>query len=523
MKKAVRLIKIFIVLLFSINALAATEKGNGGDVIVCPSNNTAELLDHYEARTIYARTLNMGPGTSWQEMVNFAVARLARLSPIRTAEYTELAKSFLSSVEFTDQELPDIPDSKETLLPKGCQLRQAAIQDMSDPLRPKYRVNRLLWDALTELGKAGLVLHEIIYHEARSADHLDSRAARAFNGILSSKDIESMSVQNYIDYLKVLNFKWNDFGVYKSAFKWGPLYYPAGGGLAHVFLSECSWAQIPTQTTYIKNQIDFFENGHVSKTYFCEPTVVKFLGQVIQAHNKITFFDSGDIESLELPVRTNLKIGEIKADFVDQIKIDKSQKILMAKHFGGFTLQPTPNLTFDFKHNEDLKELEWSGQSNDNLNVKGASGHFHFLNQDLELAVAEHSSNATEYNLVISENTPITFLKHIYSAALINVKEGHLRDMRLRKPADFKIKASSTVKVNQICFRENGSVEYISLAFDQKIKFGNGKSCLVKGGIFGDCRYNSLKDLWSGAMIAISEDGKAVFNKWVPVTSSDCR
>jgi len=191
--------------------LAADRVGNGGDILLCgqPDNTFvfehAEMLDHYEARTLRNIQRDMGPpDMPVMEKVELVLSRLDRFEDRQRAQiYRERAAHFMEEARFISNiELIDIPDSDHIGIPANCWIKQIAIQNEPQfPEDPYYVISQDLYDYLDNDGKAGLILHEIVYREALTYGHQNSKNTRYFNSYLSSDRMERLSPAQYAGIL----------------------------------------------------------------------------------------------------------------------------------------------------------------------------------------------------------------------------------------------------------------------------------------------------------------------------------
>lgn len=209
---------IFICLiLISKLSLAGQGTGNGGDVLVCKNESdeiiSVELYDYFEAkekRTSFS--LETGdPELDYIGKVKFVLEKVRRLDPNRANLYEKWFKEFLdkSVTSFTNKELSDIPDTGEVLIPQGCEIVQIAHQNEPLPGEYRYIIRKDLWELMDEANKAGLVLHELIYREAKydnSLVHNNSRRVRYFNSTISSRHISRLSWSEYLYLLRGIIF-----------------------------------------------------------------------------------------------------------------------------------------------------------------------------------------------------------------------------------------------------------------------------------------------------------------------------
>lgn len=172
----------------------ASRVGNGGDGVYCEKEGrvSVELLDFFEGR------LRGWPpvliGETVEEKIELFIQKVEKFDLYLGIVLREGFDHYLQNRRFTDNELVDIPDSEHVQLPKGCQIRQAAIFRMPHELipgEPVYLVNQDLWDLMDKNSKAGLVLHEILYRYARITHHQDSVVARLVLTALASNLTET--------------------------------------------------------------------------------------------------------------------------------------------------------------------------------------------------------------------------------------------------------------------------------------------------------------------------------------------
>ncbi|MEC9283898.1 MAG: hypothetical protein VX642_14385 [Bdellovibrionota bacterium] len=213
-----KLLYILLATTLSIQLLASRE-GNGGDAIVCQSEDkktrTVELLDYYQAFDRgYIQNLDLPPdNASFDHKVREALNRLSKFDSFRAQRYLKWYEDFFSEKNFSWKEkLGPIDDSGSSSYKQNCRQLQLAIQEK--PLFPqdkRYKIAKPLWDLMSENHKAGLILHELIYRDALEIRehflsikskpaifvHPDSRKVRFFNAIISSKAFNTYTEKDY--------------------------------------------------------------------------------------------------------------------------------------------------------------------------------------------------------------------------------------------------------------------------------------------------------------------------------------
>lgn len=213
-------IMLLMVLLSTTTSQAGNDVGNGGNIIACWNNQkllkSIELLDYYEGRTLRGIETDLGsPNQSLDQVMAILLSRLAQKNPSRAAHYQEWYSTFFQEAKFlTGNELIKTPDSNHMAVPIGCEVLQIVTQRQPEfPEDKRYTVNKDLWDMLDGSGKAGLVLHELIYREAIVNRITESTAVRYLNSILASNRFNDL---NFFDYFLMQRHLFNNtemFGV----------------------------------------------------------------------------------------------------------------------------------------------------------------------------------------------------------------------------------------------------------------------------------------------------------------------
>lgn len=204
----VTIVSLILLMKPELPALAGQIVGNGGDALVCQNEQHVLAFDVFEA-SLSGLNLDLGnPSESVVSQLEIAFLRLERLDPQRAIFYRKEAAFFFENLsEIRGFQLNDIPDSSHLLIPQGCKLEQLIVQNSPQPNPYKYYlVNLDIWEKMDNSNKASMVLHEIVYREALSFGHTDSRLARRLNHHLISKVLDIFSVEDYRKLLKELNF-----------------------------------------------------------------------------------------------------------------------------------------------------------------------------------------------------------------------------------------------------------------------------------------------------------------------------
>ena len=192
--------------------------GNGGKIVVCRGGDDAVLsmepLDFYEARVLGRPAPSFGDGNFIRKAHDVA-ARLATLDSDRSRFYVDMIDRFVSNAAFVESPLMETMDSDHIVAPPdGCAIEQAVIQaEPQFPTDRLFTITKPLWDGLDENGRAGLVLHEVLYYDAIARGHKNSIAVRYVNAWMSSNQLSGLSPPDYdrlMQAAKLYNLRWVD-------------------------------------------------------------------------------------------------------------------------------------------------------------------------------------------------------------------------------------------------------------------------------------------------------------------------
>ena len=189
--------------------------GNGGDVVVCRDVSHAiqsvEMLDYYEARVQRGITVRLPENGTPEQIALGALSTVQKFSKIRGDRYSQFVNGFMQQVQFVEA-LVDIPDSDNVILPQGCTIEQLIVnQDPQFPEDKRFLINQTLWNAMTNAGRAGGMLHEAFYSEALENGAKDSRAARYFHSKMVSTQAPTLSDFDYLQAASLSGYPEVDF------------------------------------------------------------------------------------------------------------------------------------------------------------------------------------------------------------------------------------------------------------------------------------------------------------------------
>lgn len=189
---------------------AGNRVGNGGDVLLCtPAAKDGEriqLLDFEEAES--SKLIDPG-STKANDILRGRLERLKKLAPELSAQYFRRIESIHRELEFkTGVALVNVNDSLHSDLPddQACSLRQIVIRkNFSTENEKRFVIDAKLWEKLSELNRAGLIMHEVIYEHFWKLGQTDSRRARKLNHLIFSKQFETMTEGKFWLFIKDLN------------------------------------------------------------------------------------------------------------------------------------------------------------------------------------------------------------------------------------------------------------------------------------------------------------------------------
>lgn len=220
-------IALSMIMLSSATTLSAgIHVGNGGDVVVCYTNDTrtelkkVELLDHFEATTILRGLApelgdSTGPGDSYRPMLDHVLTRIRKHSPSLANQLGAYVNDFINHAEFIDEGgLVDVPDSHHVVIPHNCEIKQIALQRVPRfPEEPRYLVDESLFHRLELPSRAMLAIHEGLYRIALEHGQVHSLNVRYLTAYVSSSKPDRDSTQEFMDILTKAGFGiefWHD-------------------------------------------------------------------------------------------------------------------------------------------------------------------------------------------------------------------------------------------------------------------------------------------------------------------------
>lgn len=197
------------------------EKGNGGFTINCPGKSP-QVFDLYElenrfrvgVETPKKLTLDQNKSGSLKERFQYLLEKIARLNPHRAVLYADWYKTFADESEFLPHaHLSPVEDLGLAEPGAGCSLLQTVFQRTPGLLNRRYTVDEGIWNSLSPLNQAALLLHEFAYREFASAPsfHETSEQTRYFNALVNSSEFAEMTPKDYLQTLQMIHVARADY------------------------------------------------------------------------------------------------------------------------------------------------------------------------------------------------------------------------------------------------------------------------------------------------------------------------
>lgn len=191
---------LLLVLLLAAKTFAQNRVGNGGDVVTC-KDKSPQVLDLYES----SEEIITATETDYQKIVSERLNLLAEAHKKTADQYRTKFSGILKDSDFkANAKLTDINDSEHLVLPKDCQLKQAAIRKNSTAKNEKlFLFDNDNWQEMDSLNKAALIMHEIIYDHFYKLGERNSIKVRKVNALLFSKNFNKKQFWELIQDLKL--------------------------------------------------------------------------------------------------------------------------------------------------------------------------------------------------------------------------------------------------------------------------------------------------------------------------------
>ncbi|MCM2277583.1 MAG: hypothetical protein NDJ89_05855 [Oligoflexia bacterium] len=246
----------------SLPGWAGNELGNGGDIFYCPNASGAKaiLVDLYEAQ-LGGRKLQLGPPhADYRQKVQAILDRWSSRSPFRTELYRQWLETFESETLFVRAQLPNVSDEGIVVIPRGCEIKQIAVQ-LADAnlgtVYKRYTIDLDLWDLMDSDNRAALVLHELIFREAiANRGNPQSLRVRHLNQIMLSEATMREYFEASINMRSIYrDWDWGGGTVYNGDSE----YFPFPEENLKAFTSfNSAWAALPGKRVEARCQRDWW-------------------------------------------------------------------------------------------------------------------------------------------------------------------------------------------------------------------------------------------------------------------------
>lgn len=177
------------------NTIEGTVNGGGGKGVLCKKDGqeTLEILDLYEGRVLYDlkfskrfASLDEALRAIIESYIDYSIEPVESRLPDSKKKYSEFyresAKTQFSRLQaklkFIDEgkTLKSTEDANEAVVEADCESKQIALYYDENIVL----VDKVLWEKLDYLNQAALILHEVVYKEARAKGDTNSVSSRRF-------------------------------------------------------------------------------------------------------------------------------------------------------------------------------------------------------------------------------------------------------------------------------------------------------------------------------------------------------
>lgn len=202
--------KLLMGLLLTSLSYAGTEAGNGGDVIVCDTNEnrTVTFYDIHEATSPDLKNFEIdlnGNDKTMDEYLDMLLDRVKKYDYPRYQQFSTWRNEFFAegNIRWVQEKLVDMPDTQIGALPANCTIEQLVILNNTPIYSEKYFISESLFNELDNASKAAMVMHEFFLRDfVENHGHENSVFARDLNENIMRSDFESISIDEYIHLLE---------------------------------------------------------------------------------------------------------------------------------------------------------------------------------------------------------------------------------------------------------------------------------------------------------------------------------
>jgi len=147
--------------------------------------------------------MDLGPGETLQEKIQFVLNRLKKVAPNRAHSYAKWIADLLGgeAAFYENAILPVTADMGVTILPVNCEVAQVVVQrneqEATIPGLARYLFDKNVFFNLDLDSQAALIFHEVIYREALMNGAKSSVTSRYLNYLILSKKMETITQEQF--------------------------------------------------------------------------------------------------------------------------------------------------------------------------------------------------------------------------------------------------------------------------------------------------------------------------------------
>lgn len=269
--------------------------GSGGDAFVCKNSRgeftKIRLWDYLEAEIENdALKIDLGPeDLSYKEKIKIVIERIKKkniqhflfqemedlLTEVNKMESDD-PKRLIRLIDLKNFQLSNIQDDQSRIVSKteSCGLLQMAMQEHQErPFEGLIKIDKSLWDKLSNDDKAGLILHEYFLlgvNVDKNREDKSSYGVRYLNRIVSSDLMEKISEEDFHDVLSATglirkrSMFYQDDPTSDYEFKNKNLYF----NLYEIEEYEYSWGRKEIVSGWIMREANYYYEINSSYDYF---------------------------------------------------------------------------------------------------------------------------------------------------------------------------------------------------------------------------------------------------------------
>lgn len=211
---SIKIMTVAAVLFSAVPALAQHGVGNGGVGLICPPMHRPEeivIADVVYGEIAWGLVPDLGdPELPWQDKVEMAIRRIPHQDSTRRRRYRDALRGFVRHAEFvspsqisrTYDYLNRAPFMRDLLVGRECRVVQIANLTFGRHGDYYLRVDREVFQSLSNDQRAILMLHEIVYRDWLHTVDESIEPVYRLVSLLASKFVSRALPQDYRDLLR---------------------------------------------------------------------------------------------------------------------------------------------------------------------------------------------------------------------------------------------------------------------------------------------------------------------------------